>query len=429
MDAAKLVRPPVLDPQLSDRRNATPKESAMQTPTSAALHAQRQRGMARVSLIIVVIAAVLVGWGLYSRHRASAALVKTTDAQIAQPVQVVKPKASTDDLVLLLPGNVQALSEAPIYARTDGYLKRWLVDIGTPVKAGQELAEIDAPEVDQQLRAAQADLVNSEANEKIAKVTADRWRDLRESDSVSKQEADEKIATADASAGTANAARAEVQRLKELTGYKKIVAPFDGVITARSTDLGQLIAAGSSGVELFRIADMRSLRLYVSVPQQYAAVMKAGLTADVRFPDRPGTPITATVARTSGALDANSRTLLAELKVDNANGQLLPGAYAEVRFKIPAQTGGTALLLPSNTLLFNASGTRVGVVGADQKVAMKSVHLGRDLGTQIEIVDGLSADDQVIIAPSDSLTDGIQVRVVQPDAKPDAAPAPAAAKS
>lgn len=400
----------------------------MQTTTSAALHAQRQRGMARVSLIIIVIAAVLVGWGLLSRHRASAALVKTTDAQIAQPVQVVSPAASGGELDLLLPGNVQAQSEAPIYARTDGYLKRWLVDIGTPVKAGQELAEVDAPELDQQLRAAQADLVSAEANEEIARVTAERWRDLRESDSVSKQEADEKIAAAAASAASLNAARAEVQRLKELTGYKKIVAPFDGVITARSTDLGRLIGSGSSGGELFRIADMRSLRLYVSVPQQYAAVMKPGLNAEVRFPDRPGTPVTATVARTSGALDATSRTLLAELKVENADGLLLPGAYAEVRFKIPPQSGSTALLLPSNTLLFNGSGLRVATVGSDQKVVMKSVRLGRDLGTQIEIVDGLASGDRVVVAPSDSMSDGMQVRIVQPDTQPDTAK-PAAAKS
>jgi RND family efflux transporter MFP subunit len=385
--------------------------------------------MARVGLIILIVAVVLIAWGLFSRHRDAGKLEKDTDAQIAQPVQVVKPEAASGDLDLLLPGNVQALSEAPIYARTDGYLKRWLVDIGTQVKAGQELAEIDAPELDQQLRASQADLANVEANEKIAQVTAERWRDLRESDSVSKQEADEKIAAAAASAASLNSARAELQRLKELTGYKKIVAPFDGVITARSTDLGRLIGAGSSGGELFRIADMRSLRLYVSVPQQYAAVMKAGLNAEVRFPDRPGTPVTATVARTSGALDAGSRTLLAELKVDNAAGLLLPGAYAEVRFKIPAQAGGTALLLPSNTLLFNGSGTRVATVGGDQKVVMKTVHIGRDLGTQIEITDGITTSDQVVIAPSDSMTDGIQVRVMQPDAKPDAAKPAAEAKS
>ncbi|WP_428312036.1 efflux RND transporter periplasmic adaptor subunit [Hydrocarboniphaga sp.] len=404
----------------------------MQSSAFTALRARRQRGMARVGLIIVVVAAVLIAWGLYSRHRAAGKLEEATDAQIAQPVQVVKPQAAGGDLDLLLPGNVQALAEAPIYARTDGYLKRWRVDIGTQVKAGQELAEIDAPELDQQLRAAQADLASVEANEKIAQVTADRWRDLRESDSVSKQEADEKIAAAAASSASLNASRAEVQRLKELTGYKKIVAPFDGVITARSTDLGRLIGAGSGGGELFRIADMRSLRLYVNVPQQYAAVMKAGLNAEVRFPDRPTTPVTASVARTSGALDAGSRTLLAELKVDNADGLLLPGAYAEVRFKIPAQAGGTALLLPSNTLLFNGSGLRVATVGSDQKVVMKSVRLGRDLGTQIEVTDGVTADDQVVIAPSDSMTDGIQVRVVQPDAKADAKPdaaRPAEAKS
>jgi len=395
------------------------KDPAMRKPF--AVPAQRQRGAARAGVIIVIVALLLVGWGLFSRQRASASLKQDTEQGIALAVETVQPKPSSEDIELVLPGNVQAQSEAPIYARTDGYLRRWLVDIGTPVKAGQVLAEIDAPELDQQLRAAEAELANVQANQKIAQVTAERWRDLRASDSVSQQEADEKIASAAASDAALQASRAQLQRLRELSGFKQIVAPFDGVITARSTDLGRLIGAGnSSGGELFRIADMRSLRLYVSVPQLYAAGIKPGVLAEVRFPDRPGLEVEAKVASTSGSLDAASRTLLTQLAVDNAQGLLLPGGYAEVHFKLPASSTTAALLVPANALLSRGQGLRVATVGADSKVAMKAVRLGRDLGTQIEIVDGLAASDQVIIAPPDSIGDGMQVRIVQPgaDGKP-----------
>ncbi len=376
--------------------------------------AHAQRGITRISLLVLVIALALIGWGVYSRHRAEASLQTDTEANIALPVQIVQPEASSGAIDLLLPGNVQAQSEAPIYARTSGYLRRWLVDIGTPVKAGQLLAEIDAPEVDQQLRAAEAGLANAKANSDIAKVTANRWRDLRESDSVSQQEADEKIASATGSDAALQSSRADLQRLRELSAFKNIVAPFDGVITARSTDLGQLITAGNSNGtagELFRIADMRSLRLYVSVPQAQAAGMVPGVVADVRFPDRPGLKVQARVERTAGALDAASRTMQAQLIVDNAQGLLLPGAYAEVRFKLPADVGAQALVLPANTLLFRAEGPRVATVSSEQKVAMKSVVLGRDLGTRVEIVNGLALGDRVIVAPPDSIQEGTAVRI------------------
>jgi len=252
------------------------------------------------------------------------------------PSQRLKPAAQSDLAELVLPGNIQANYEAPIYARTSGYLKRWLVDIGTPVKAGQLLGEIESPEIDQQLRQAQADLATAEANQKIADLTAQRWRDLRASDSVSKQEADEKIASAASGDAQMQSANANVQRLRELSGFEKIVAPFDGVVTARNTDIGQLIAAGeNTGPALFRIADMHRLRLYVTVPQTYAASMTPGLKADLAFPDRPGKTYTATLDSTSSAIDAATRTLLAQLVIDNKNGELLPGAYVEVHFKLP----------------------------------------------------------------------------------------------
>jgi RND family efflux transporter MFP subunit len=322
----------------------------------------------------------------------------------------VQPTASAGDIDLTLPGNVQALYEAPIYARTNGYLKRWFVDIGTPVKAGQVLAEIEAPEVDQQLRAAEAELANAQASQKIARITADRWRDLRDSDSVSQQEADEKISSADVSDAAVKAAQANVQRLRELSRFEKIVAPFDGVITARNTDVGALINSGSSeGAELFRIADMRSLRLYVRVPQNYAASTRVGLAAEVRFPDRPGETYSATLERTSGAIDEASRTLLVQLAVDNAKGELLPGAYAEVHFKVPPGEAAS-VRIPANALLFRGDGLSVATF-ADGKVVMKPVTVGRDFGTEIEVVDGLTAQDQVIVSPPDSITDATRVRI------------------
>jgi multidrug efflux system membrane fusion protein len=347
-----------------------------------------------------------------SAHRASAKLVEATEAQSVVTVATTKPQPLTDLTDLVLPGNLQANYEAPIYARTSGYLKRWLVDIGTHVKAGQLLGEIESPEVDSQLSQAQADLATAQANQKIASVTAERWRNLRASDSVSKQEADEKISLAASNDAQVQAARANVQRLHELTGFQKIVAPFDGIVTARNTDIGQLIVAGSNtGPELFRVADVRRLRLYVRVPQTYAAAMKPGLTADLIFPDRPGKVYKAKLDSTSSAIEQSTRTLLAQLSVDNQNNELLPGAYSEVHFELPIGAGSEVFKLPANVLLFRGDGMHVATVGDNGQVVMKSVTIGRDYGSDIEIVQGLSADDKVILSPPDSLTEGVNVHV------------------
>ncbi|MEJ0037010.1 MAG: efflux RND transporter periplasmic adaptor subunit [Gammaproteobacteria bacterium] len=361
--------------------------------------------------------------GILASQRANAELKTDTESNSLVTVATTLPQSQGGDADLSLPGNVQAQTDAPIYARTSGYLKRWLVDIGTPVKAGQLLAEIDAPEVDQQLRQAQADLADAQAGQEIAKVTADRWRGLQQTDSVSKQDADEKISLAATGVAKLQAAQANLQRLRELSGFKKIVAPFDGVVTARNTDVGQLIAAGGgSGPELFRIADVRQLRLYVHVPQAYAAAMQPNLEADVQFPDRPGFTYKAKLERTSNSLDT-SRTLLAQLIVDNAKNELLPGAYAEVTFKLPS-SASAAFKLPANVLLFRGDGLLVATVDGTGHVAMKPVTLGRDFGSEIEIVHGLSATDNVILSPPDSLADHAEVRVAQP-----AAPAAKVAKS
>jgi RND family efflux transporter MFP subunit len=373
------------------------------------------RILTRGGVVLAALALIIVSASVVSAYNASAKLKQATEAQSTLTVATVSPKPLSGLAELILPGNLQANYEAPIYARTSGYLKRWLVDIGTPVKAGQLLGEIESPEVDQQLRQAQADLATAEANRKIAAVTAERWRNLRATDSVSKQEADEKISLADSNDAQVQAAHANVQRLRELSGFEKIVAPFDGVVTARNTDIGQLIVAGSNtGPELFRVADMRRLRLYVRVPQTYAAMMQPGLTAEVVFPDRPGKTYTATLDSTSSAIDQSTRTLLAQLSVDNKNHELLPGAYSEVHFKLPADASSPTFKLPANVLLFRGDGMRVATVGENGQVVMKPVTIGRDYGSDIEINQGLTANDRVILSPPDSLTDGVSVRVAAP---------------
>jgi RND family efflux transporter MFP subunit len=378
------------------------------------------RQLRRTSVVLGIAALVIIVWAGLSAHYASAKLNEYTVATAVIVVATTKPAAQSELGELILPGNIQANYEAPIYARTSGYLKRWLVDIGTPVKAGQLLAEIESPEVDSQLRQAEADLATAEADRRIADLTAERWRNLRVTDSVSKQEADEKIASAASGDARMRAARANMERLRELSGFEKVVAPFDGVVTARNTDIGRLIAAGeNTGPALFRLADMHRLRLYVSVPQTYAAVMKTGLTADLLFPDRPGKTYVATLDSTANAIDASTRTLLAQLVIDNKNGELLPGAYAEVHFKLPPGAGGVSYKLPANVLLFRSDGLHVGTVDANNRVVLKPVQVGQDYGSDIEIVHGLDANDNVILSPPDSLTNGVTVRRATTSAKPE----------
>jgi len=379
---------------------------------------RRTRRLGPIGIAVAAVALALLAWVLYSAHRAAQELAAVTDAQATVTVATTRPQSEANLADLTLPGQVQANFDAPIYARTNGYLKRWLVDIGTPVKAGQLLGEIETPEVDQQLRQAQADQAQAEANQKLASVTAERWRDLRTTDSVSKQEADEKISQSEAGDAQLQAARANLQRLRELVSFQKIVAPFDGVVTARNTDVGQLINAGSAtGPELFRVADTSRLRLYVRVPQTYAALMQPNLTAKVQFPDRPGLTYTATLANTSAAIDTTSRTLLAQLIIDNSKHELLPGAYVEVHFALPPALRNS-FKLPSNVLLFRGDGLHVATVDAQGRVTMKPVAVGRDFGSEIEIVSGITATDDVILSPPDSLTEGATVRVVQPGTSP-----------
>jgi RND family efflux transporter MFP subunit len=385
-------------------------------------------GYTRVGAVIGVMAVAFVVWNIISAHRAAANLATATDEAAIVTVSTTYPKP-TDPTgsELVLPGTVQANIDAPIYARTSGYLKRWLVDIGTRVKAGQLLAEIDTPEVQQQLSQAEADVANAQANSKIAAVTAERWESLRKTDSVSRQDADEKASLADASKAQLQAANANLHRLRDLSGFQRIVAPFDGVITARETDVGRLITAGGgSGPELFRISDERQLRLYVRVPQAFAPQMGPTTSATVSFPDRPGMTFNARMDSTANAIDPTTNTLLVQLKVDNANGALLPGAYADVHFKVPPASLGVSLQLPANTLLFRSDGIHVATVDANGQVTLKPIVIGRDYGAAIEVVTGLTPQDVVILSPPDSLLDHARVRLVAPAGAAGSAPKSAA---
>jgi len=374
---------------------------------------QLRRTVRRYSLILLIVALCLGLWGEVSRVLARDALRKETAEAAVPTVITTTPSRTALGEELVLPGTVQAYTEAPIYARTSGYLKEWRVDIGSLVNKGDLMAEIDSPEVDQQYSQAQADLATARANEALAGSTNVRWQGLLGTESVSKQDADEKAGDAAAKKAAADSAAANVSRLRELESFKRVVAPFTGVITARNTDIGALINAGqSTGTELFRMADTHKLRIYVQVPETYAAVTSPGLEAELRFAERPHQSFAAKTVRTSNALDPTLRTLQVELELDNANHAVFPGAYAEVHFKLPASS--ETLRLPANTVLFRAEGLQVATIDAQKRVKLKSIVQGRDFGNTIEVLSGLEPNDTVILNPPDSLIDGVVVRIASP---------------
>jgi RND family efflux transporter MFP subunit len=361
-------------------------------------------------IVAVVLVVLLAAWGIFSRIREQDKLQKETDDQAIPTVNVIQAKKSPDSEELVLPGNVQANYEAAVYARTSGYLKKWYTDIGTQVKAGQLLADIETPEVDDQLRQAEADLGTAEANSALADSTARRWKALQATDSVSKQETDEKIGDANAKAAMVASAKANLGRLRELEGFKHVVAPFDGVITARETDIGALINAGSgTGPELFRIADKTKLRIYIQVPQNYAPVVAPGTVVQLVFAEHPGRMFDARMVRTAEALDPSSRTLLVELEVDNAKGELLPGGLTEVHMKEPA--GNPSVRLPASALMFRAEGLQVATVDGNNQAKLHTVTIGRDFGKEVEVLTGVEAGQSVILDPPDSLVSDEQVKI------------------
>jgi len=364
-----------------------------------------------IAAFLIVVALVISG--ILPRVKARATLHAETSELAIPTVLTTKARAAAPAQEIVLPANVQAFADSPIYARTNGYLKRWYVDIGSHVKSGQLLAEIETPEVDQELRQALADQATATANLGLARITADRYADLLKTDSVSKQDADNAAADYAAKKAILESANANVKRLEQLQAFEKIYAPFEGVITARNTDIGALIDSGSSGgtrTELFHIAQPNRLRVYVSVPQAYSQAAKPGLKADLTLAEFPGRRFQGMLVRTAEAIDQTTRTLLVEIDVDNPTGTLLSGAYAEVHLRLPTAT--SSLIVPVNCLLFRSEGLRVATV-SDDKVTLRPVTLGHDFGTEVEVLSGLNPDEPIVVNPPDSLVSGQQVRLAQ----------------
>jgi RND family efflux transporter MFP subunit len=392
----------------SDNNPQTPSHSAHEQ-ISAPDHEPIAPGKALIGVVLVLVLAILLGvWGVLSRRSAETVLANNTQ-ELAPPsviAAVAKPGAPVDSF--LLPGNVTAYTDAPIYARTSGYLTKWYYDIGAKVKKGALLAEIATPELDQQLAQAEADLVTAQASAGNAKVQADRYTDLVKSDAVSRQDTETFNTTAATTSSAVKSAQANVQRLKELQSFEKIYAPFDGVITARNIDTGQLINEGAAN-ELFHLQAIQTLRIYTNLPQVYSQSIKRGSKIDLTFAEHSGKTYQGTIVRTADAIDPTSRTLLVEIDVDNRAGELLPGSLAQVHFKTPAS--GTSFIVPSAALIFRKEGMRVGTVVNGNIAHLIPVLIGEDDGATVQIVSGIGAGDRVIQDPPDSLIEGEKVYV------------------
>ncbi|MFZ0214065.1 MAG: efflux RND transporter periplasmic adaptor subunit [Candidatus Acidiferrales bacterium] len=369
-------------------------------------------------LLLLVLVLLVVGWGLYSRSRAESALTQETASLALPTVSVIHAGRTAPQQEIVLPANVQPFSDAPIYARTNGYLKHWYADIGAHVKKGQLLADIDTPEIDQQLAQARADLSTAQANHRLAQITADRYQALLKTNSVAKQDVDNAIAGMQATQTQVQSAQDNVKRLEDLQSFEKVYAPFDGVITARNIDVGDLINAGSSspGQEMFHISAINVLRVYVSVPQIYSAVAKPGIQAYLTLPEFPGRKFFGTLVRTANAIASASRTLLVEVDVNNFSRQLLPGAYAEVHIDLPGKA--STYLLPITALIFRSAGLQVATVDDGKHAKLVTIALGRDFGTRVEVVSGITDRDVIIDNPPDSLVDGEEVRVDAQSSQP-----------
>ncbi|HZR28760.1 MAG TPA: efflux RND transporter periplasmic adaptor subunit [Terriglobales bacterium] len=369
----------------------------------------------QAKLIVVVVLSVLLFAGaiaMVDRVLERQALAKETEKNSVPSVVAVHPVAEPPEEQLLLPGTLQAYEESPIYARTSGYVRRWFKDIGSRVKQGELLAQIDTPELDQELSQARAARQQVQAQLQLAQISSQRWENLRKSDSVSQQEADQQTSGYQQSQANLAAADANVRRLEQLESFKNVYAPFSGVVTRRNVDPGVLINAGAGGREMFDVAKVDTLRVYVDVPQTYSLAVKTGTKATITLQEIPGEKFAGQVTRTANAIDPVTRTLRTEVDVPNAQGQLLPGSFGQVHFDVASYTPeARKVTVPVNAMLFRAEGPRVAVVGNDNKVQLRPITIGRDYGSALEVVSGLSAEDRVIINPSDSLEDGQQVNV------------------
>jgi len=403
-------------PMKSDETNATPAEKSEVVEANPAEIPEQKplgTGLPRSALVLLGVAAVVLAvaivFGIHSRLAAETRLQQATSEAATPSVNVAHPQLGDRAQELVFPGNTQAFIDSPIYARTNGYLRRWYVDIGTRVSKGQLLAEIETPELDQQLRQARADLGTAEANFNLSQITAARDENLVKTGSVSTQERDNSVNGNAANEATVRSNRANVARLEQLQSYEKVYAPFDGIITARETDIGALIDAGANAPrELFHITSITTLRVYVPVPEVYSLAARSGGTADLTLDEYPGETFHGTLVRNSNSIDLATRTLLVEVDVDNARGRLMPGAYVQVHFKLPE--GTRSVVVPANALLFRREGLQVGVV-RDGKAELVPVTPGHDYGDSMEILSGLQPTDDLILSPSDSLTSGTPVHV------------------
>jgi RND family efflux transporter MFP subunit len=362
-------------------------------------------------VLLAAIAAAL--WGISTRARALAVVTQETRDLSVPTVAITSPERGSPTEEITLPGTIHAYSDASIYARTNGYLKKWYADIGTHVRAGQRLAEIDAPEVDQQLQQARADLATAEANAKLAQSTAERYRDLIKSDSVSKQDLDNANGSLEAKQAAVDSARFNVKRLEEMQSFSRVEAPFSGVVTARNVDVGALISPTNATKELFHVAATDRLRVMVNVPEVYSRAAKPGLEADLTLKEFPGRRFKGTLARTADAIDIGSRTLLTEVDVDNPKGELLIGSFADVHLKLP--TPASTLKVSVGALIFKSDGLQVAAVDPSGKVSLINVTPGRDYGNAIEIVAGLQGDERLIMNPPDALSSGQTVKIEKAD--------------
>ncbi len=375
-----------------------------------ALQAKRNRRLKTIGVLTICTAIAVVIGGLALRSRQDEAVKVWTQSQFIPTVKVIHLEHASSMTGLTLPGVVQAYYDAPIYARVPGYLKMWYQDIGARVKKGQVLATIDTPDLDQQLEQAKADLVTARAKLQLAKVTAARWQHLLKQDAVSMQESDEKTDDMAVKTAVVAAAQANVERLQAMEAFKQLTAPFDGIVTARKTDVGDLIVAGGDkGPELFAVADVHKLRVYVSVPQAYSAHLNPGIMAMLTVPEYPGQQFPALMVSSASAVSAQTGTVLVELSLDNTQGRINPGDYAEVHFKVPSSYA--RIRVPASALIFRAHGLQVATVGADDRAVLKKITIGHDDGAYVEVSSGLSVDDQVIDNPPDSLTNGEKVVV------------------
>ena len=398
---------PTQDEMLLERRQTS--EAGVRTSR------RKPRWLQPAGIIILLAAGATAAYGIVDRESAEASLTETTDALAVPSVEVALPQISGEAQRLVLPGDVEAYHEALIYARVSGYLSNWTKDIGAHVTAGETIATIDTPDLDQELAQAKADLATAKANSDLADLTYKRWHALLASNSVSVQSADEKAGNANAQRAIVNAQQAHVDRLRALTAFKRLTAPFDGVITARTTDIGALINAGSSAAKpLFKVADMHEMRVYVRVPQSYASQLVAGMHATLTQPQYPGVSFPATLVTTSQSVSADSRTVLAELRAANPGDKLWEGTYARVTFELPGKSD--VLQVPASALIFRSKGPQVAVTNPDGRITLKNVTIGRNFGTMIEVLSGIEPSDRVVTSPLDTIEDGQTVKVADASA-------------